>query len=89
MSGDCCKKVEEIEDNLGSSVRFNTEGDECGKGIARQLRVWIQSDQPLHHHDIPRARDNGTLFANLKQLVGFPGDDSSRESAPAPFHNAA
>lgn len=87
MCGDSRKKVEEIEDNLGSSVRIDTEGDERGECVARQLRVWTQSDQ-LRHHGYPQSKRNGTLFANLEELVGFPGDHSSRESAPAPFHNA-
>lgn len=30
-----------------------------------------------------------TLFTNFKQLIGFPGDDSSGESTPAPFHHTA
>lgn len=30
-----------------------------------------------------------TLLANLEHLVGFPGDDAPRKSAPAPFQDTA
>lgn len=30
-----------------------------------------------------------TLFADLEQLISFPGNNSSGESAPAPFQHTA
>lgn len=37
----------------------------------------------------PRGTGSRTLFANSKQLVGFPANDAVRHSAPAPFHDTA
>lgn len=41
MGGYGCKKVKEIEDDLGSRIRLDANGNKCGKSIAGKVRVFI------------------------------------------------
>lgn len=36
-----CKKVEEIEDDLGSRIRLNANRNKGGKSVAGKVRVFI------------------------------------------------
>lgn len=83
MSRNGSEKVKEIEDDLGSSVRVCANGNEGRKGVAGKARVYDGQSGRLwapHPH---------TLLADSEQFISFPGDNSPRESAPAPFHHTA
>lgn len=85
MSCDCGEKVEEIEDDLAAGVRIDTDGNECGEGVGSKLRVYRTVSIFLYKR-LARGIDAfRTLFADLEELISFPGNNSSRKSAPAPF----
>lgn len=86
VGSNCRQEIEEVENDPGSGIRFDTHGDEPGEGIVGKARVLRRvSRRP---NDVVRCGRHA-LFSDLEQLVGIPGDHSSRESAPAPFDYTA
>lgn len=90
MSCNGCQEIEKVKDDFGPSVRVYADRYECGERITSKLGICVRLARA---YCAPELRNPGsldrTLLANLEQFVSLPGNNSSRESAPAPFQHAA
>lgn len=69
------EKVEKVEDDFGTSIGVDTDGDEGRERVAGQIRIWVLLSARLPHIPLAWAR---TLFADFEQLVGLPCNHAAR-----------
>lgn len=60
-----------------------------GIKVANALRARSESGRQDEQHEPWGLRSLLTLLANTEELVRFPSDDATSQSAPTPFHDAA
>ena len=84
MSSNSCQQIEEIPNDLDTSIRLYADGNEGREGIPGELR-FCANEVSTDLEQVVRAP---TSFAGSEHLIRFPCNNASRESAPTPLDDA-